>query len=201
VIYQAGGDDDPIDQADIIEGCPLLGLKELQFDALSPPKINVTISRVLVLTQTCDLVNRKISSVTVATVHDAQVLVTENLLKPADIKGPIRAGRVFGWSFLPASAQLGLPEMIVDLRQLHTVRYDLLTNLCQRGRRCARILSPYREHLAKHFADTFSRIGLPEAYRFLGEIASRVLPKMLEHRHPEEVGQPGCAQGHLRRPA
>ncbi len=24
--------------------------------------------------------------------------------------------------------------------------------------------SPYREHLAKHFADTFSRIGLPEPY-------------------------------------
>jgi hypothetical protein len=28
----------------------------------------------------------------------------------------------------------------------------------------ARLLSPYREHLAKHFADTFSRIGLPEPY-------------------------------------
>jgi hypothetical protein len=54
--------------------------------------------------------------------------------------------------------------MIVDLRQLHTVRYDLLTALCQRGRRRARLLSPYREHLAKHFADTFSRIGLPEPY-------------------------------------
>jgi len=24
--------------------------------------------------------------------------------------------------------------------------------------------SHYREHLAKHFADTFSRIGLPEPY-------------------------------------
>ena len=28
----------------------------------------------------------------------------------------------------------------------------------------ARLLSPYREHLAKHFADTFSRIGLPVPY-------------------------------------
>jgi hypothetical protein len=162
VIYQATSDEEPIDQADIIEGCRTLALKELDLDALQPPQINVTIGRVLVLTQTCDLVNRKVTNVTVATVHDAQFLVAENLLKPADIRGPIRAGRVFGWYYLPASAPLGLPEMIVDLRQLHTVRYDLLTALCQRGRRRARLLSPYREHLAKHFADTFSRIGLPE---------------------------------------
>ena len=46
----------------------------------------------------------------------------------------------------------------------HTVRVDLLLTLCQRGQRRARLLSPYREHLAKHFADTFSRIGLPVPY-------------------------------------
>ena len=28
----------------------------------------------------------------------------------------------------------------------------------------ARLLSPYREHLAKHFADIFSHIALPEPY-------------------------------------
>lgn len=66
--------------------------------------------------------------------------------------------------FLPASVELGLSEMIVDLRQLHTVRLDLLTALAQAGRRRGRLPSPYREHLAKHFADTFSRIGLPEPY-------------------------------------
>lgn len=35
---------------------------------------------------------------------------------------------------------------------------------CQRGLRRARIQPLYREHLAKHFADTYSRIGLPEPY-------------------------------------
>jgi hypothetical protein len=33
--------------------------------------------------------------------------------------------------------------------------------------RLARIQTPYREHLAKHFADTFSRIGLPQPYETL----------------------------------
>ena len=164
MIYEMVPQADPIDQADIIEGCTTLALKEIDLDALRPPQINVTIGRVLELAQTCDLANRKVSNVTVATVHDAQFLVAENLLKPADIKGPIRSGRVYGWYFLTSSDSLGLPEMLVDLRQLHTVRFDLLTALCQRGRRRARLLSPYREHLAKHFADTFSRIGLPEPY-------------------------------------
>src|ERR1700722_14910305 len=82
-------------------------------------------------------------------------------LKPADIKGPIRAGRVWGWYFFPADANLSLSEMIVDLRRLHTVRLDLLRTLFQAGKRRARVQPLYREHLAKHFADTFSLIGLP----------------------------------------
>jgi hypothetical protein len=119
---------------------------------------------VLALTQTCDLVQNKTSVVIIAIVHTAQSLVEQGLLKPADVRGPVRASRVYGWYFLSASADLGLAEMIVDLRQLHTVRLDLLATRSRAGKRKARLLSPYREHLAKHFADTYSRIGLPEPY-------------------------------------
>ena len=101
---------------------------------------------------------------TVATVYEAQFIVDHGLLKPADVRGPVRVARVYGWYFPPVNIELGLNEMIVDLRQLHTVQTDLLTALARRGQRRARLLSPYREHLAKHFADTFSRIGLPEPY-------------------------------------
>jgi len=43
----------------------------------------------------------------------------------------------------------------------------LLRELCRAGKRRARLQTPYREHLAKHFADTFSRIGLPRPYETL----------------------------------
>jgi hypothetical protein len=44
-----------------------------------------------------------------------------------------------------------------DLGQPESVDYE--------GRpRRARLQAPYREHLAKHFGDTFSRIGLPRPY-------------------------------------
>lgn len=85
-------------------------------------------------------------------------------VKASDVRGPIRAGRVFGWYFLPRCPECGLPECIVDSRQLHTVPRDVLESLCVEGGRLARIQPLYREHLVKHFADTFSRIGLPEPY-------------------------------------
>ena len=175
MIYQAPGKNDPVDQADLVDGCPVLSLEEYDPDTQNPPRVQVAPARVVVLTQTCDLANRKTTMATVAVVHEARFLIEKGLIKPADVRGPIRAGRVFGWYFLPASSELGLPEMIVDLRQLHTVQLELLTSLCQRGLRRARIMPPYREHLAKHFGDTFSRIGLPEPYDTEARAAVREL--------------------------
>ncbi len=41
----------------------------------------------------------------------------------------------------------GLPESVVDLRQIHTIRRELLTTLCNHGKRCVRIRPLYRERL------------------------------------------------------
>ncbi|HQU41843.1 MAG TPA: hypothetical protein PK867_03485 [Pirellulales bacterium] len=54
--------------------------------------------------------------------------------------------------------------MIVDLRRLHTIQIDLLRSLIQAGQCRARLQPLYREHLAKHFADGFRRIGLPRPF-------------------------------------
>jgi hypothetical protein len=164
MIYGSPVAEDALDQGDLVEDCLILSVKEFDPEGGDPPRINVARHRVLVLTQACDLATQKTGNVTVAVVHDAQSIVDQALIKPADLRGPVRAGRVYGWYFLPSSREFGLNEMIVDLRQLHTVRLDLLTALCRRGGRRARLLPPYREHLAKHFADTFSRIGLPQPY-------------------------------------
>jgi hypothetical protein len=163
-IYRLPPPDDPIDQGDLIEGCPVVFLTAFDVDNLASQEAEATPARVLVLTQACDLANQKVANIVCAVVLNVQSLIDQHVLKAADIRGPVRAGRVFGWYFLPKNAELGLPEMLVDLRQLHTVRLDLLTALCRRGRRRGRVQPLYREHLAKHFADTYSRIGLPEPY-------------------------------------
>jgi hypothetical protein len=112
--------------------------------------IRFAASRIVVLTQTCDLANQKTTRVCAARVVLAQEMVDRRIVKEADIRGPIRSGRVYGFYYLPKDAELGLPEAIVDLRQLHTVRLDLLQALIRNGKRRARIQPLYREHLCRH---------------------------------------------------
>jgi hypothetical protein len=153
-----------LDQGDVIDNCAILTLASFHAETGSPETAEFGNRRVIVLTQTCDFANSKTDAVNVGEVFDAQFLVDAGYFKPSDIKGPVRAGRVWGWYFLPADTALGLPEMIVDLRRLHTIRLDLLVLLCKYNQRRGRVRPLYREHLAKHFADTFSRIGLPRPY-------------------------------------
>jgi hypothetical protein len=121
-------------------------------------------ARVYVLTQTCDLAQKKVSKAVVAAVLDAAELVANGTLKETEVRGNVRAGRVHGWYYLPRSISLGLAESIVDLRTLYTVPIDVLEQLCRAGKRIAHLESLYREHLAQHFASTYSRIGLPMPY-------------------------------------
>jgi hypothetical protein len=164
VIYASPSVQDPVDQGDIIDSCPILQIASFDPSAPSSPKVSCSMHRVIVLTQTCDLASRKTQRATVAIAHDAQFLVDQKLIKSADVRGPIRAGRVFGWYYLPSAPELGLVELIVDFRQLFTVPLDVLQVLCMSGQRKVRIEALYRAHLAKHFADTYRRIGLPEPY-------------------------------------
>ncbi len=167
MIYDQPSPDASLDQGDLIDECMVLKSVGGETTTGGLPAITFETRRVVLLTQTCDLANGRATVANVAEVFDVQFLIDQKLLKPADVKGPLRAGRVWGWYFLPADDGLGLGEMIVDLRRLHTVSLEVLRSLCRAGKRCGRIQPLYREHLAKHFADTFSRIGLPRPYETL----------------------------------
>lgn len=164
MIYKRPVEGSLVDQGDIFDDCPLLDVMSFDLETIEPLKVGYGGHRIVVLTQTCDLAQKKAERVTAARILVAQDMVDQRILKAADIRGPIRSGRVYGFYYLPKDAQLGLPESIVDLRQLHTVRLDLLAALIRAGKRRARVQPLYREHLAKHFTDTYSRIGLPEPY-------------------------------------
>ena len=75
-----------VDQGDIIDGCLSSGSP---FDPANPEAADAaqSVSHVVVLTQTCDLANQKVSHVVVAVVLDAESLVVSGKLKAADIRG------------------------------------------------------------------------------------------------------------------
>lgn len=152
-----------LEQGDILDGCPLAAVVD-DPPGGAPPNAATTRARVVILTQTCDLAQGKAPRVLAAVCHPAQLLIDRGVLKPTAVRDQIRVGKVYGWYFLPADAAIGLPESLVDLRDLHTVPRAVLDGLVAAGRRVCRVLTPYREHLAQHFAVTYMRVALPDPY-------------------------------------
>lgn len=115
------------------------------------------------------MAQHKADWVVVATVVAAEKVVGEGTLKASAVRDQVRLGRVFGWYYLPAAPEpIPVPESIVNLRDLHTVPRSLLEKLAADGKRPARLNTPYREHLAQHFAVSYMRIALPEQFATRG---------------------------------
>ncbi|MEO6809992.1 MAG: hypothetical protein ABI353_12840 [Isosphaeraceae bacterium] len=166
-MYELVPSNHPLSQGDIINDCPVFRLEPSR-EGLDDPEEEPTRYRVrvVVMTQACDLAQQKSNHVLVAVVHATQDLVALGLLKPSFIRDNVRRHQVHGWYFLPAPDEpLSLSESIIDLRDLHTVSRRILDRLISEGKRVCRIQTPYREHLAQHFAVTYMRIGLPEPYK------------------------------------
>lgn len=166
----AGGDTSPeagfsISQGDIFDNCPVLLWPDTITNVEDDTSAELVYSRVVIMTQACDLANTKTHRAVVAIVHQAQDLVDSRQLKAKYIRDNVRPGKVFGWYFLQADPAIKFPESLVDLRNLHTVPLALLRGLLDSGNHLCRLVTPWREHLAQHFANTYARIGLPVPYQ------------------------------------
>jgi hypothetical protein len=156
--YTRIGTGDLLTQGDIILDCPVF-----RTDDLGNPVQHL--ERVVVMTQACDLANIKTELVVVAIVYDVEMQVKSGVFKPQQIRDQIRTGRTFGLYFLPAGPDpKTMPESIVDLRDLHTISRKTLESLIAANKRPVRLVTPFREHLAQHFAVTYMRIALPDPY-------------------------------------
>ncbi|HVC95980.1 MAG TPA: hypothetical protein VND64_19990 [Pirellulales bacterium] len=168
MIYEVPPREASLSQGDILEECPLVYWTAERDQAgtlhLESASSN---ERVIVLTQACDLANTRTSKVQVAVVHATKKLVADGVLKPQTIRDQVRRHCVFGWYFLPAAD--ANPESIVDLHDIDTVPRELLAEQVRLGHRTCTICTPFREHLAQHFATTYSRIALPDPYETLPE--------------------------------
>jgi hypothetical protein len=161
-VYRKLPRDAPLGQGEIIADCPIVrwentgSVQAPQWEAVE------TLKRVILLTQACDLHHPKTTWVVVGLVHDAQSLVDSGILKAKTIRDQLVRHQVYGWYFLPKGELLD--ESIVDLRHVQTIPRLLLEQLVADGKRVCALETPYREHLAQHFAATYARIGLPTPY-------------------------------------
>lgn len=160
-----------LEQGDLIRGCPVI---EPIYEPLDPEEETYSLEAkqlnfdIVILSQTCDLINDKIDSVLVSPFHPVDEFIdanTPNLTSKArkSAREEIRRGYRPSFHML---ARCDFPKFehdiqIIDFQRLFTVPKSLLVQLAELQGERIRLMPPYREHLGQSFARYFMRVGLP----------------------------------------
>lgn len=122
---------------------------------------------VVVLTQSCDLENDKVTDVLVAAVLDYRILVEREAAANPSVKSTkFREAAVKGnlppYSLLPQRLEHpAIAWSLVDFHHLFSIPKVLVEQIAGVAGDRLRLRSPYREHLAQAFARYVMRVGLP----------------------------------------
>lgn len=144
MMYDCIAPDRPLEQGDIIDDVSLFSLPDDLALTTNLKKESLHwLARVIVIAQSCDLVQGKGRRIVVAPVYVAREFIDKGLIRESVVRDQIRRGLV------------QLSESLIDFRDLHTGPVTLLMRLVADGKRVCRVVTHYREHLAQHFGVTF----------------------------------------------
>ncbi len=120
----------------------------------------------IVLTQSCDLENKKARLVALSRIHLLSEF--EEINPQFRQKGrweDARRGRIEGLHLLasPSEPANNREALVVDFREIYSLPYDyLVKHATELGERW-RLKSPFLEHFSQGFARLFMRVGLPSS--------------------------------------
>lgn len=160
-------DGEGLEQGDILKACPILLPAYVDDDSGIALAREHAFQRfdIVILTQSCDLVNDKLSEVIVCPHWDLSGIgKVVSTLASKNTQAEILKGRRARYTML-GSCELKGAEMdvrIVDLGNIHTLPKEALVKLAAVQSPRLRLRSPYREHLSQAFARFFMRVGLPQ---------------------------------------
>jgi hypothetical protein len=132
--------------------------------------IQVTVSDVVVMTQSCDLVHDHVTEVLLAKVIPYAAYVADRLRvlpKDEQVKGTrfrqaLVAGNVPGISLLHERTEApALPWSLATFHRLYVLPKEVAARHAESQGARLRLVAPYREHLSQAFARYFMRVGLP----------------------------------------
>jgi hypothetical protein len=159
--YDVVNGTEDIMQGDFIKECPVV----------IPPseisdEVNVEIIKydVVVMSQSCDIVQRKLDLVLVCPVWSlSEFEKRSDFFRSGRGKEALRQGNVPGYHLLNKSDLEGFETeyLVVDFRSVYSVPFNFLIDLAKSSGKRLRLLPPYREHLSQAFARFFMRVGLP----------------------------------------
>jgi hypothetical protein len=155
-------------QGDYLPNCPVPFFPPNygQTEGDSVVGVTVRFTDLIVVTQSCDLENNKVSLVALCPIF------TIGQLKDADAKygksdrlEEIRKGKFEALHMLssPTDPTNNWDSRIVDFREIHSLPVEFLKNHATTFENRWRLKSPYLEHFSQGFARFFMRVGLPSA--------------------------------------
>jgi len=154
------GDDDLM-QGDFIRDCPVVIPPSEISDEIDVKIINYN---VVVMSQSCDLVQRKLDLVLVCPIWPlSDFEKRSDFFESKEGKEALRRGNVPGYHLLNKCEieEFKTDYLIVDFRSVYSVPFNFLLELSKKRGSRMRLLPPYREHLSQAFARFFMRVGLP----------------------------------------
>jgi hypothetical protein len=164
--------DDSLQQGDILLNCPVLIPPDCLPSSSSGKEIPIDyqILNVVVMTQSCDLENKKVKLVAVCPVYQMSDYLKElpdhNKKTAKAVKAvfkTLKDGHAPTYHLLnqpPPSFTLR-EHLVVDFRNIHSIHIDAMPSLVKEQAMRVRLNSPYTEHLSQAFARSFMRVGLP----------------------------------------
>jgi hypothetical protein len=158
-----------LQQGDFLDDCPIIVPPEKFVvpegtGRVENVKVNVQTYDVLIMSQSCDLVQEKIDLVLVCPHWSLSEIEQANQFFRSDRgKEEIRRGNVPGYHMLASCELEGFEKevRVVDFRAVFSLPMDFVKDFASRKGRRVRLLPPYREHLSQAFARFFMRVGLP----------------------------------------
>jgi hypothetical protein len=155
--------------SDLLETCPVLvPTSQLPFP-LAGETIAANIQRfdVVVMTQSCDLANEKVTDVILCPHWDlSDAARIEGPLGRRDVQQAIVKGYRHRYTMLAGrdGPELPLGVRIVDLGRIFSLPKAFVRQVAAGPGKRLRLCPPYREYLSQAFARFFMRVGLPSGH-------------------------------------
>ena len=153
-------------QGDYLLGCPVPVFPVNYGQTEGNSAVGVRLVDLIVVTQSCDLENKKVSLVAMCPIWTvAQLKVLDEKYGKADRLEEVRKGKFEALHMLSSTDTPAIQwdVRIVDFREIHSLPVEFLgSHAVKLGKRW-RLKSPYLEHFSQAFARFFMRVGLPSA--------------------------------------
>ncbi|OCQ92493.1 hypothetical protein BCD64_03055 [Nostoc sp. MBR 210] len=159
-------------QGDYLPGClvpvPLFDPTTFGKKADETQEVEVIVNEIdlIVVTQSCDLENKKVIQVVVCAIY----LISEfEEANPAFTKkgkwNEVLAGRIEGLHILasPTNPDNNREALVVNFREIYSLPYEYILKYATDNPYRWRLKSPYLEHFSQAFARLFMRVGLPSS--------------------------------------